>query len=36
MLVELERISGKKFRFATHESIELKSGERVGFKADAS
>ena len=35
-VVELESTSGRKFRFATHESIELKTGERVSFNADAS
>ena len=35
-VVELSSTSGKKFRFATHESIELKTGERVSFNADAS
>ena len=35
-VVELESTSGRKFRFATHESMELKSGEQMSFNAEAS
>jgi len=33
-VVELENILGGKFRFATHEPVELKPGDRVNFNAD--
>ena len=33
-VVELENILGGKFRFATHEPVELKPGDRVNFNAE--